>query len=193
MPQAYLPHTLFGFGGRALLVRTSVAPTAVVNELRHAVAATNPDALLVHADPLDDVMQKTAFMKPRFRVLSFGACAAIGLGLALIGLFGLIAYSVTLQTHDFGIRLALGAPGGNILFLVLRKGLRLVGGGILLGFVAALLSVRLVKSQLWGVSAFDLPTLVLAPLALLATGMLACYIPARRAMKVDPMIALRHE
>ncbi len=193
MPQAYLPHSLFGFGPRALLVSTSVNPDSIVSDLRKAVAATDSAALLTHADPLDDFMQKTAFMKPRFRLLSFGACAGIGLGLALIGLFGVIAYSVTLQTHDFGIRIALGAPGGNILFLVLRKGLRLVGSGIFVGMVAALLSVRLIKSQLWGVSAFDLPTLLLAPLALLATGMLACYIPARRAMKVDPMVAPRHD
>jgi putative ABC transport system permease protein len=104
-----------------------------------------------------------------------------------------MAYSVTLQTHDFGVRMALGAQSGNILSLVLRKGLWLVGSGIVLGLIAAMLSVRLVKSQLWGVSAFDLRTLVLAPLALLATGLLACYIPARRAMRVDPMVALRHE
>ena len=193
MPQAYLPHTLFGFCERVLLVRTSVNPASVVSDLRHAVAAVDSGALLKHAETLDTFMQKTTFMKPRFRVLSFGVCAGIGLGLALIGLFGVIAYSVTLHTHDFGIRIALGAPGGNILFLVLSKGMRLVGAGIVIGVIAALLSVRLVRSQLWGVSAFDLKTFLLAPLALLATGALACYIPARRATKVDPMVALRHE
>ena len=132
-------------------------------------------------------------MKPKFRMVSFGACAGIGLGLALIGLFGVIAYSVTLQTHDFGVRIALGAQKGNILSLVLRKGLWMVGIGIVVGLATSLISVRIVKSQLWGVSAFDLRTLLVAPIALLATGMLACYIPARRAMKVDPMVALRHE
>jgi putative ABC transport system permease protein len=122
-----------------------------------------------------------------------GACAGIGLGLAVIGLFGVIAYSVTLQMHDFGVRIALGAQSGNILSLVLRKGLWLVGTGIVLGLGMALLSVRIVQSELWQVSAFDFRTLVVAPLALLLAGMLACYIPARRAMKVDPIVALRHE
>ena len=125
-------------------------------------------------------------------MISIGA-AAIGLGLALIGLFGVMAYSVTLQTHEFGVRIALGAQSGNILGFVLRRGLLLVGSGILLGLLASSLSVRILKSQLWGVSAFDLGTFVLAPLALLATGLLACYVPARRAMKVNPIVALRHE
>jgi putative ABC transport system permease protein len=89
--------------------------------------------------------------------------------------------------------MALGAQAGNILTLVLRKGLFLVGGGILLGITVSLVSVRIVKSQLWGISAFDPWTLILAPLALLAAGLLACYMPARRATRVDPMIALRYE
>ena len=89
--------------------------------------------------------------------------------------------------------MALGAQSGNILSLVIRRGLWLVGTGIVLGLIAAMLSVRIVKSQLWGVSAFDVRTLIIAPLALLATGLLGCYIPARRAMHVDPMVALRHD
>jgi putative ABC transport system permease protein len=92
------------------------------------------------------------------------------------------------------VRMALGAPRGNILRLVLRKGLLLVGSGIVLGVVAAALSVKIVQSQLWrGVSAFDPATFLLAPVALLAAGVLACYIPARRATAVDPMAALRYE
>ncbi len=192
-PQAFLPYTFTGFGPRSLVVRTSVNPSSVVNNVRQAVAAADPEALLIRPETLDDFLNSHVYMKPKFRMMSFGACAGIGLGLALIGLFGVIAYSVTLQTHDFGVRIALGAQSGNILSLVLRKGLWLVGVGIVTGLVSAVLVVRIVKSQLWGVSAFDLRTLVVAPLALLATGMLACYIPARRAMKVDPMVALRHE
>ena len=132
-------------------------------------------------------------MKPKFRLISFGACAAIGLGLALIGLFGVMSYSVTLQTHELGVRIALGAHPGNILTLVLGKGCLLVGSGISLGFLTAFLTVRVLQSQLWGVSAFDPWTLVLAPLALLAAGLLACALPARRATRVDPMTALRYE
>jgi putative ABC transport system permease protein len=97
---------------------------------------------------------------------------------------------VTLQTHELGVRMALGAHAGD---LVLGKGLFLVGGGILLGLLTSFLTVRVLQSELWGVSAFDPWALILAPCALLATGLLACYLPARRATRVDPMIALRYE
>jgi putative ABC transport system permease protein len=120
-------------------------------------------------------------------------CAGIGLGLALIGLFGVMVYSVTLQTHELGVRMALGAQSGNILTLVLSKEILLVGSGVLLGFITSFLTVRVLQSQLWGMSAFDPWTLVLAPAALLATGLLAYYLPARRATQVDSMIALRYE
>jgi len=89
--------------------------------------------------------------------------------------------------------MALGAQHRNILMLVLRKGPLLVGSGILVGLLTAFLSVRILQSQLWGVSAFDVDAFVLAPLALLTAGLLACYLPARRATRVDPMIALRYE
>jgi len=193
LPEAYLPHTFTGFGDRSLLIRTSVNPTSLVNDIRKAVSMADSNVLLNHLGTIDEFLQKNVYMKPKFRLISFGACAGIGLGLALIGLFGVMAYSVTLQTHDFGVRMALGAQSGNILGLVLKRGLWLVGSGILIGLIAAMLSVRIVKSQLWGVSAFDVRTLLFAPLALLTTGLLACYVPARRAMKVDPMVALRHE
>ncbi len=192
-PQAYFPYTYSGLGNRSLLVRAIVNPTLLVNNIRQILASVDANVLLLHPGTVDDFLEKHEYMKPKFRLVSFGACAAIGLGLALIGLFGVMAYSVTLQTHEFGVRIALGAQAGNILGFVLRKGLLLVGGGILLGLLAAVLSVRILKSQLWGVSAFDLGTFVIAPLALLATGLLASYIPARRATKVDPMVALRHE
>jgi putative ABC transport system permease protein len=192
-PQAFIPYTFAGFGDRSLLVHTVVKPSSLVNDIRQIIASVDTNVLLLHPGTVDDYLQNHEYMKPKFRLVSFGACAAIGLGLALIGLFGVMAYSVTLQTHEFGVRIALGAQVGNILGLVLRKGLLLVGSGILLGLVASLLSVRILKSQLWGVSAFDLGTFVVAPLGLLATGLLASYIPARRATKVDPMVALRHD
>jgi putative ABC transport system permease protein len=142
---------------------------------------------------LEDQLNQRVYMKPKFRLVSFSICAGIGLGLALIGLFGVMIYSVTLQTHELGVRMALGAHAGDILSLVLGKGLVLVGGGILVGLLTSFLTVRVLQSQLWGVSAFDPWALILAPAALLATGLLACYLPARRATRVDPMIALRYE
>ncbi len=192
-PEAYLPYTIVAVPWHRLITRTSVPPGGLAHDVSVAISAADPNVALTHQATIDQALESDVYMKPKFRLISFGICAGIGLGLALIGLFGIMAYTVALQTHDFGVRLALGAQSGNILVLVLRKGMILVGSGIGLGLVASLLSVRLLKSQLWGVSAFDLGAFGIAPLALLITGLLACYIPARRAMKLDPMIALRHD
>ena len=193
VPQAFFPYTFAGFGDRVIMARTVVNPLLLINSIRQIVVGIDSNILLLHPGTVDDFLQLNYYSKSKFRMISFGTCAAIGLGLALIGLFGVMIYSVTLQTHEFGIRLALGAQAGDILGVVLRKGFLLVGNGILLGLLAAALSVRIVKSQLWGISALDFGTFLLAPLALLATGLLASYIPARRATKVDPMVALRHD
>jgi putative ABC transport system permease protein len=192
-PQAYVPYTFSGFGPRSLVVRTVTNPALLANNLRQVVANVDANTVLLRSETLEDQLNKLVYMKPKFRLISFSICAGIGLGLALIGLFGVMIYSVTLQTHELGVRMALGAHAGNILRLVLGKGLFLVGGGILLGLLTSFLTVRMLQSELWGVSAFDPWALILAPAALLATGLLACYLPARRATRVDPMIALRYE
>jgi predicted permease len=192
-PQAFLPYTALGFGDRTLLIRTAANPTAFVNTIRQLLAEIDPDPMLSHPETMEAFLHDHDYLKPRFRLISFGICAAIGLGLALIGLFGVMAYSVALQTHDIGVRMALGAVPGNILVTVLRRGLLLVGSGLVIGVFAAFLSVRVLSSQLPGISTFDLGAFVLAPLALLLAGLLACYLPARRATRVDPMIALRYE
>ena len=193
LPEAFVPFTFSGVADRGFLVRTAVNPSLLINSIRQVLADVDPNPEAVQPSILDDFLQENTYVKPRFRLMSFGTCAAVGLGLALIGLFGAMAYSVTLQTHEFGVRMALGAQSGNILGLVLHKGLLMLGSGILLGFLASFLSVRILQSQIWGVSAFDFGTFVMAPLALLMVGLLACYVPARRATRVDPLIALRHE
>jgi predicted permease len=193
VPEAFVPYTFSSFDDRTILVRTSIPPGPLTNTFRQVLHDVDPNPILSRPETLEAMLQLRAYARPQFRILSFGACAAIGLGLALIGLFGVMAYTVALQTHSLCIRMALGAQRDTILLLVLRKGFFLVGSGVLLGLFVAFLSVRLVQSQLWGVSAFDPLTLVLAPIALLAAGLLACYIPARRATRVDPMIALRYE
>jgi putative ABC transport system permease protein len=164
-----------------------------VNTFRQVLADVDPNPILSHPDTLEGLLHTHEYVKPKFRLISFGTCAGIGLGLALIGLFGVMSYSVALQTQELGVRMALGAQRSDILTLVLRKGVLLVGGGLFLGLLVAFLSVRILQSQLWGVSAFDPGAFVLAPLALLAAGLLACYLPARRATRVDPLVALRYE
>jgi putative ABC transport system permease protein len=192
-PDAFIPYTFSGFGDRSLLVRTAVDPTLLTGSIRQAMADVDANPVLTQVTTMEEYLNGHALVKPRFRVISFSACAGIGLLLSMIGLFGVMAYSVALQTHALGVRMALGAQSGNILTLVLRQGLLLVGAGVALGLAAALLSARLLQSQLFGVSAFDSGTFVVAPLALLLIGLVACYLPARRATRVDPLIALRYE
>lgn len=192
-PQAYVPYTFVGLYNRSILIRTVANPSLLVNPLLQVVAEVDRNVVLIQPRTLDEILDREVYMKPKFRVISFGSCAGVGLGLALIGLFGVMAYSVTLQTHELGLRMAIGAQPGNILSFVLRKGLLLVSCGILLGFLTSFFAVRMVQSQLLAVSPFDPWTLILALVALLAAGLLACYIPARRATRVDPMTALRCE
>lgn len=192
-PMAYLPYTFAAIEDRSVLVRAISDPTRLANPMRQIVADVDSSVVVQRAGTLQDQLEYYVFRTPKFRLISFGTCAAIGLTLALIGLFGLMSYSVTLQTHELGVRMALGAEPANILRLVLRRGLGLVGAGVMIGLVVAFFSVRLLQSQLWGVSAFDPWTLFLAPAALLVAAFLACYLPARRATQVDPIIALRYE
>jgi predicted permease len=192
-PQAFIPYTFAPIVFRVLVTRTSVKPALLVEDIRKEVNAIDSNILLSHAATVEETLELYTYMMPRYRLISFGVCAGIGLSLALIGLFGILAYSVALQTHDFGVRLALGAQPGNILALVLRRGMLLVGSGIVVGLVVSVASVRLAQSQLQGISAFDPVAFAIAALTLLATGMVACIVPARRATRVNPLVALRHD
>jgi putative ABC transport system permease protein len=191
--QVFIPYTYSGFGNRTLIVRTAVKPELLNKAIQQVLSDIDPNSVLREPGTLEGLLNRLEFMQPRFRLISFSVCAGLGLLLALIGLFGVMAYSVTLRTQEFGIRMALGAQRVDILSLVLRKGVLLVAGGIGVGLIAALFTVDFLKSQLWGVSQFDSRVLMLAPFALLAAGVLACYLPARRATRVDPLVALRYE
>ena len=129
----------------------------------------------------------------RLRTWLLGLFGAMALILAAVGIFGVISYSVSRRTHEFGIRMALGAGGGEILRLVLKESLQLTLAGIAIGIGAALALTRLMSSLLFGVRATDPATLIILPLVLTGAALLAAYLPARRATKVDPMAALRTE
>jgi putative ABC transport system permease protein len=131
--------------------------------------------------------------QPRFNMLLLGVFAGVALVLAAIGIYGVIAYSVAQRTREIGIRMALGAQRADMLGMILRQSLTLVIVGLVIGLVASFAATRLLKSLLYGVGAADVGTYALVVVVLGGAAFLASYIPARRAMRVDPMVALRHE
>jgi putative ABC transport system permease protein len=135
----------------------------------------------------------SSIAQPRFRTTLLSLFGAAALLLAAIGIYGVLAYTVAQQTREIGIRIALGANPGKVLRLVLGRGLRLAGFGTAIGILAALMLTQLLNSLLFGVSATDPVTFAAVAGLLLGVALLACYVPARRAMRVDPMVALRYE
>jgi putative ABC transport system permease protein len=131
--------------------------------------------------------------QPRFYMLLLGSFAVIALLLAALGIYGVIAYAVSQRTRELGIRVALGATRERIVRLVIREGVWLAGTGVVLGVLASLALTRAIASLMFGVGKLDPVTLTAAPLTLMAVALLGCYLPARRAAKVDPVIAMRNE
>jgi ABC-type antimicrobial peptide transport system permease subunit len=119
--------------------------------------------------------------------------ASVGLILVTIGVYSVLAYTTAQRTQEIGIRMALGAERSDVLVMVIRMGLRLVAIGVGLGLLASIALAKIIATQLWGVSPYDPWTLTCVPVVLLVTGLVACWLPARRAARVDPLVALRHE
>ncbi|MGA2593002.1 MAG: FtsX-like permease family protein [Bryobacteraceae bacterium] len=132
-------------------------------------------------------------MQDRFFTVLLGAFAALALALAAVGLYGVLSYAVSLYTHEIGIRMALGAPASSVRRMIMRQGLTLAGAGVLVGGLAALALTRLLKSQLFEISPMDPATYAIALSMLMAVAAWAAFLPAHRATRVDPVIALRHE
>ena len=175
-----------------LVVRATGDPGALTGSVRQAVHALDPDVPLQKVATMRQLVLASVAQR-RSTLLLIAVFAAVALLMAAIGLYGVMAYSVAQRTREIGIRVALGAQGADVLRLVVGRGLRLVVLGVALGLMAALALTRLMKNLLYEVSATDPLTFagVAALLALVALA--ACYVPARRAAKVDPMIALRCE
>ena len=194
VPSAFIPYSISGFGNRAIALRAPIPPVFLANQVRQLIWSLDHDVVLVepHAGSgagfsLDQLMQGLVYGKQEFAAMAFGACAFLGFVLALIGLFSVMIYIVSLETHDIGIRLALGAPHLAILRMVLERGMRLILMGVGIGVVASLLVTRFLSSQFRGIS------LALVIAAILTAGLWACLLPARRATNVDPMVTLRYE
>jgi putative ABC transport system permease protein len=193
-PQVWIPFTVTGSGERSLIVRSVQTPMSLMEEVQQAVWATDPGVALMYPDALEQMISRRWYAGPRFALLLMIIFGCVGLILVTVGVYSVLAYTTAQKTHEIGIRMALGAERANVLRSVIVAGLRLVLVGVAVGLVVSLLLGRAVESELWpGVKPYDPATLAGTVLLLLATAVLACWIPARRAARVDPMVALRYE
>jgi putative ABC transport system permease protein len=190
--QAYVPHTQWTDSYMQLIVRTAVEPGTLIGPVRQAIHALDPDMPLYKVSSMRQLISASMAQR-RFTLLLIAVFATVALLMAAIGLYGVIAYSVTQRRQEIGIRMALGADAGDVLKLVIGRGMKLMLFGVVIGLGGALALTRLLRSLLFGVSATDPITFTAIPLLLMSVGLLACYLPARRAAKVEPMIALRSE
>jgi putative ABC transport system permease protein len=191
-PAVYFPHSELTYSFMTLVVRTTADPADMASALRSEVRAIDPDQPVSDVRTMDQVMSDT-LSRARFNTLLLGLFAGLATLLAAVGIFGVMNYSVTLRTHEIGIRVALGAQQGRLLMLILRQGLLLTLTGIGIGLAGAFALTRVLSGMLFGVGATDPATFAAIVLLLAVVSLIACYIPARRATKVDPMIALRYE
>ena len=190
--EIYLPYTQSDSHFMVLTVRTAGEPLSIASAVRSEIAGIDPDQPVSHVQSFDDVRWQALFTA-RVPAVLLGIFAAAALILAGVGVYGVMAYVVSQQTHELGIRMALGAQRSDVMKLVLGQGLRLSAIGLSIGLAGSLALTRVMASLLYGVSATD-PATFLSITALLAgVALLACYVPARRAMRVDPMVALRYE
>jgi len=191
-PEMYVPYAQFAPPTMNIVVRAAANPMNLVAALRDRVSAVDKNETLSAARSMDDVLDASV-SQPRFSSQLLGMFASLALILAAIGLYGLMAYSITQRRNEIGIRMALGARREDILRLILRQGLRLTLIGMGLGLVASVFLTRVLSSMLFTVGPTDPQTFMAVALLLAGVALAACLIPARRAAKVDPMVALRYE
>jgi len=193
MPEVFLPYTITGGYFRGLLVRTSGEPMTMLNAVRHEIWGVDRNVALTSTGSLKDILKQYSYAEPRFGFVMLAIFACVGMILVAMGVYSVVSYTVSRQTHEIGIRLALGAERGNVVRMVLRMGSILVGLGIVAGIAASFALTHLIQNQIWGVSPRDPATLTAAVGVVALAGFVACYFPARKATRVDPMVALRHE
>ncbi len=192
-PQMWVPYTIMGGAFRGILVRTSGDPKLMLNTLRREIWAVDRSVALGFNGSHEDFIDQFALAQPKFGLCLLAVFASVGLILVVIGVYGVVAYAVTRQTHEIGVRMALGADRAVVVRMVLRMGLKLLALGAAIGLLASLGLSRTLASQLFGVSTFDPVTITGVVAVVFIAGIAACLLPARAATRVDPLIALRFE
>jgi putative ABC transport system permease protein len=191
-PEVYLPFQQNPGLNLTLVARTTSDPKAFAGAVRREVSALDKDLPVSNMKFMDEIIGKSV-AQPRVYALLLGIFAGLALILASIGIYGVMSYSVTQRIHEIGIRMALGARPIDVLKLIVRQGLVLALIGVFLGVIASLALTRVLASQLYGVTPTDPVTFTTISVLLILVAVIACSIPAMRATKVDPMIAVRHE
>jgi putative ABC transport system permease protein len=191
-PEVYFSYRQYPRNFMSLVVRTAADPSSLSGAIRSQVLAIDRDQPVFDIKTMDERLSKSV-AQSRFIMLMLAIFSVLALVLSAVGVYGVMAYTVSQRTHEIGIRIALGAQRSDVLRLVLGQGMILTLAGVAVGLAASLALTRVMRSLLYGVSSTDPLTFIAVAAILVAVALLACYIPARRAMKVDPMEALRYE
>jgi predicted permease len=191
-PEIYIPFAQYPLSFMTLVIRTDGYPLKLVAAVRNQVQAVDKDQPISNINTMDALLAR-AVSQPRFNLLLLAIFAGLALLLAAVGIYGVMSYLVTQRTHEIGVRMALGAQTRDVIKLVVRQGMALTLTGVVIGLIAAFGLTRLIKNLLFGVSATDPVTFSMIAILLSGVALLACYLPARRATKVDPIVALRQE
>jgi putative ABC transport system permease protein len=191
-PAVYFPHPDLAYSFMTLVVRTDGEPAAIAPAIQREIRTLDPNQPVSDLRTMNQVMSEWV-SRSRFNTLLLGLFAGLATLLSAVGIFGVMNYSVALRTRELGLRLAVGAQPRQVLLLVLKQGLLLTIAGVILGLAAAFALTRLLSGLLFGVAAVDVTTFATISLLLVVVSLLACYLPARRAMRIDPLRALRYE
>ena len=192
LPEVYMPFAQRAVRTMTVVLRTTADPLAVARDARHIVSAIDPDQPIANVNTVSALVS-ASIAQPRFNVLLLSAFAAVAMILAVVGVYGVMSYSVALRTREIGVRIALGGQARDIAGLIVRQGMRVALTGLAIGLVSALALGRVMTGLLFGVTAADPLTFTAAGVVLAAVALAACYLPARRAMRIDPVTALRNE